>query len=75
MTPRLELSDADRALVREIAREIVREVLPAAVEAHINACPWGHHIRRAMWTAAGVCVGSGVAGGGVALAVVKAIGG
>ncbi len=75
MTPPKEWSASDIAMIREIARVIVHEAIPDALNAHVNACTWGQYIRRAMWIAAGVCVGSGVAGGGVALAVVKAIGG
>ena len=72
---RLELTDSDRALVREIAREIVKEFIPAAIGAHVNACPWGESIKRVKWTAAGVCIGSGIAGGSVALAVARVVGG
>jgi len=63
----MALSDGDIASCKEIAREIVKEVL---VE-HIASCPHGKTILASKMFLTGMCVGSGFAGGGLALGLAK----
>lgn len=64
------LDDGDKAECKEIAREIVQEVLTI----HVQVCPHGRTMFKMLWISIGIAVGSGIAGGGLVLAVVKAIG-
>ena len=71
----MALSAGDIAECKEIAREIIKEVL---IE-HIKGCPYGMLIQRGKAFLIGICIGSGCAGGGLALAIsqllTKTIGG
>ncbi len=63
----MSLSQGDRDSCKEIAREIIKEVL---VE-HIAGCPHGKTLLASKMFLTGICVGSGFAGGGLALTIGK----
>jgi len=63
----MALTDGDKAECKEIAREIIKEVL---IE-HIASCPHGRTILASKMFLTGMCVGSGFAGGGLALGLAK----
>lgn len=73
----MPLDDTDREWARAIAREIAAEVidttLPKIINNHINSCPHGKFIATSKWFAIGICIGSGAAGGGIALALAKVV--
>jgi len=63
----MALSAGDIASCKEIAREIVKEVL---VE-HIASCPHGRTLLASKMFLTGMCVGSGFAGGSLALGLAR----
>jgi len=63
----MALTEGDKAECKEIAREIIREVL---IE-HIASCPHGKTVLASKMFLAGVCIGSGFAGGSLALGLAK----
>jgi len=65
----MALNDGDKAECKEIAREIIKEVL----KEHIVMCPHGMLIARGKAFIIGLCIGSGACGGGIALAIAKAV--
>ncbi len=67
----MTLSDGDKAICMEIARQIIKEVLVS----HIDSCPYGKAIVASRVFLAGLCLGSGLAGGGIVLGAVKLLGG
>ena len=66
----MPLTEGDKAICRDIAREIVQEVLAI----HVSTCPHGRTMFKMIWMSIGIAVGSGIAGGSVAVAVIKALG-
>jgi len=67
----MALSEGDKNTCRELAREIIKEVLIL----HIAACPHGKSILASKMLLVGMCIGSGVASGGVVFGLVKLISG
>ena len=67
----MALSKGDLAECKEIAREIIKEVL---VE-HIKSCPHGKTILASKMLLVGMCVGSGLASGGVVFGLIRLISG
>jgi hypothetical protein len=65
----MALTDGDKAECKEIARIIVKEVI---VE-HILSCPHGKTLLASKMLMIGISIGSGFAGGGLALALAKLI--
>jgi len=65
----MALSEGDKAVCGEIAREIIEQVL----DQHIKLCPWGRNILRFKWVAVGLMIGSGAAGGGATVVLLKAL--
>ena len=65
----MALSQGDIAECKEIAREIVKEVL---IE-HIKCCPHGRVILASKWLLIGMCIASGLTGGGMVFTLVKLI--
>jgi len=65
----MALTEGDKAECKEIARVIVKEVL---VE-HIASCPHGKTLLASKMFLFGICVGSGFAGGSMALAIARVI--
>ena len=66
---KMALTDGDKAECKEIAREIVKEVM---VE-HIASCPHGKSLLASKMFLMGMSIGSGAAGGGIALALARVI--
>lgn len=67
----MALSPGDLAECKEIARVIVKEVL----ETHVQTCPYGRSLLKFTCIAAGIAIGSGIAGGGFVLTIIKVFGG
>jgi hypothetical protein len=65
----MTLSEGDKNTCREIAREIIKEVLIQ----HIESCPHGKSILTSKALIIGLCLGSGFAGGGLAIAFAQFI--
>ena len=65
----MSLTEDEKNTCKEIAREIVKEVL----REHIKSCPHGQNMHSSKMFLVGVCVGSGFAGGGFALAAARLI--
>ena len=63
------MTHEDTLECREIARAIVKEVLTE----HIINCPCGITLAKQKAFLVGLCVGSGFAGGGLALAAARMI--
>lgn len=63
------LDNGDKAVCMQIAREIVKEVLTE----HVAMCPHGKKITAFKAILIGVAIGSGAAGGGAAIALLKAL--
>ena len=68
---KMALNDGDKAECKEIARVIIKEVLTE----HIAACPHGKTILASKMLLVGMCVGSGLASGGVVYALVRLVAG
>ena len=65
----MALSKGDTAILKEVARELIKEVLAQ----HIESCPYGRSLLVSKWFLIGLCIGSGVAGGGIVAAVFKMV--
>lgn len=65
----MTLSNGDKDTCKEIAREIIKEVL---VE-HIKSCPHGRSILKFTCISIGIALGSGIASGGIVLAIFRAL--
>jgi len=63
------LNDGDKAECKEIAREIIKEVLLE----HVISCPHGRTILASKMLLIGMCVGSGLASGGIVVALARLI--
>lgn len=66
----MALTPGDKAECKEIAREIVEEVL----KIHILVCPHGRSLLKMACISIGIAIGSGITGGGIVIAVLKAAG-
>ena len=64
----MALTNGDKAVCQQIAREIVKEVLAD----HIKLCPYGRSLLKFICVAIGIALGSGIVGGGINAAVLKA---
>lgn len=64
----MSLTEGDKNTCKEIAREIIKEVLLE----HVQSCPHGIQLRISKAYLFGICIGSGLAGGGVGAAVFAA---
>ncbi len=67
----MTLSDQDREWVKAIASDIAREVNREVVLEHIKSCPHGKSLLASKFFVGGICIGSGFAGGGLAIALAK----
>ena len=63
----MALTDGDKALCVELARAIIKEVLSE----HIKVCPHGQTLNMMRAKFFGVCIGIGVASGGVVSAIMQ----
>lgn len=64
------LTKQDKIECKEIARAINKEVL---VE-HVQACPYGRSLLKLTFISIGIAIGSGLASGGIIVAVLKMFG-
>lgn len=69
------LTEQDRAYIREVAinsaTEVSERIIEQVLEWHIQACPHGKSILASKWGFLGVCIGSGVGGGGLAAVLME----
>ncbi len=69
------LSDQDRAYIREVAinsaAEVSERIIERVLEWHVKACPHGKSILASKWGLLGLCVGSGIGGGGLVAMFIK----
>lgn len=69
----MALSQDDKDWVKLISREVAFQVNKEVIASHIKSCPHGKTLLASKWFLMGVCIGSGFAGGGLALGVAKII--
>ena len=62
-----ELSEGDRAIIREITFEVWKLVLSQ----HIQTCPYGQKMKNVKWVLVGVALGFGASGLGGGYAIAK----
>ncbi len=62
-----DLSDAEKAYIREIAFEVGEVIL----RRHVESCPVAKKITKYIWLAVGISIGAGFGGG---LTIAKVIG-
>ncbi len=71
----MALSEQDREYIREVAinsaGEVSKQVIEDVLKWHIDACPHGKSILASKWGLLGLCVGSGVGGGGMVAVFIK----
>lgn len=71
----MALSEQDRAYIKEVAinsaTEVCERIIEHMLEWHIEACPHGKSILASKWGFLGVCLGSGVGGGGIAAVLME----
>jgi hypothetical protein len=59
MTSSIVWTEADKAMVAQIAAEVVKEI----TQAHVDACPWGKKYLMDKRFLVGLLLGSGLLGG------------
>jgi len=72
MPPNLEdwlASPVTQAVIEQIAAKVTQQV----IEQHIQCCPHGRLLLKGRSLLVGLCIGSGVAGGGVSALVLKVL--
>ena len=71
----MSLSDQDRDYIREVAvnaaGEVSKQIIEDMLKWHTEACPHGKSILASRWGVVGVCLGSGVGGGGIVTILIK----
>lgn len=71
----MALSELDQAYIREVATNtagvVSKEVITEVLKWHIDSCPHGKSILASKWGLIGLCIGSGVSGGGIATVLIK----
>jgi len=71
----MALSELDQAYIREVATNtagvVSKQVITDVLKWHIDACPHGKSILASKWGLIGLCLGSGVGGGGIATVLIK----
>lgn len=65
----MALNDGDKAECRELAREIIAEVMVL----HIVSCPHGMAMLKTKVFLVGICIGSGLASGGLVITLARFI--
>lgn len=66
MTP--DLTDADKAVIRET----IREMVPELMKLHADNCVLGKRLNKAFLIIFGVAIGTGVMGGSTAISLLSA---
>lgn len=71
----MALSEQDRAYIREVAINsatlVTKQIIENMLKWHIDACPHGKSILASKWGLLGLCLGSGVGGGGMVAVFIK----
>ncbi len=71
----MALSELDQAYIREVAINsagvVSRQVITDVLKWHIDSCPHGKSLLASKWGLLGLCIGSGVGGGGIATVLLK----
>lgn len=71
----MTLSDQDREYIREVAvnsaTEVSERIIERMLKWHISACPYGKSILASKWALLGLCIGSGVGGGGMVAVFIR----
>jgi len=74
----MALTDQDMAYIREVAvnsaTEVSKQIIEDVIKWHIESCPHGKSILASKWGLLGVCIGSGLGGGGLAAVLIKIFG-
>ena len=68
------LSEQDKEWVKLISAEIAERVTEKVILTHIVGCPYGKMMAASKAFMIGVCIGSGLAGGGLAVGITKLFG-
>lgn len=75
----MALTEQDQAYIREVAINAAttcsKKVIENVIKWHIEACPHGKSLLASKWALVGVCIGSGVGGGGVVAMIIKVFSG
>ena len=71
----MALTKQDRAYIREVAvnaaGEVSKQIIEDMLKWHTEACPHGKSILASKWGLLGVCIGSGVGGGGMVAVLIE----
>lgn len=71
----MALTEQDRAYIREVAinaaGEVSKQVIEDVLKWHTEACPHGKSILASKWGLLGLCIGSGVGGGGMVAVFIR----
>lgn len=67
----MALTEGDKAMCRELAAAVADNIITRVLTAHIESCPHGKSILLSKGLVIGIFVGSGVAGGGITIAILK----
>ena len=71
----MALTEQDRAYIREVAVNsatvVSKQIIEDVLKWHIEACPHGKSILASKWGLLGVCIGSGIGGGGMVAVLIK----
>jgi hypothetical protein len=71
----MALTDQDRDYIREFAvnsaTEISKQIIEDVLKWHIEACPHGKSMLASKWFILGICVCSGLSGGGIVALLIK----
>ena len=71
----MAITEQDRAYIREVAvnsaTEVSERIIERVIEWHVKACPHGKSILASKWGLLGVCIGSGIGGGGMVAVLIK----
>lgn len=73
----MPLTQQDQEYIKEVAANVSAEVadriITKVMEWHVGACPHGKSILMAKWMLVGICLTSGLAGGGIGAILSKII--
>ncbi len=65
------MTDQDKEWVKLIAKELCFEVTKSIISEHIQSCPHGRSLMNSKWLLVGICIGSGMTGGGIGALMAK----
>lgn len=71
----MALSEQDRDYIREVAvnsaTEVSERIIEHVLKWHVKSCPHGKSILASKWGLLGICIGSGIGGGGMVAMLIK----